>query len=48
MYKSSHESVFCNNICKNFDTGIYRPTSLHMLSRPTAHEVAERWPNSRP
>ena len=33
MYKSSHESVFHNNICKNFDTGIYRPTSLHVLSR---------------
>ena len=33
MYKSSHESVFYNNICKNFDTGIYRPTPLHVPSR---------------
>ena len=33
VYKSSHESVFYNDICKNFNTGIYRPTSLHVLSR---------------
>ena len=36
---------------KDFDTGIYRPTSLHVLSRlPRVghlHEVAKRWPNSR-
>ena len=33
MYKSSQESVFYNNIRKTFDTGIYRPTSLHAPSR---------------
>ena len=38
IYKSSHESVFYNNIiCKNFDTGIYRPTSLH-VPRVGLHE----------
>ena len=41
-----------NIICKTFDTGIYRPTSLRVPSRlPTPrvglHEVAERWSNSR-
>ena len=53
VYKSSHESVFYNDIiCKNFNTGIYRPTSLPVLSRLPSprvgpHKVAERWPNSR-
>ena len=35
---------------KNFDTGIDRPTSLHVpsrLPRVGLHEVVERWPNSR-
>ena len=43
------ESFFYNIICKNFDTGIYRPTSLHVPSRlPRAglHKFAESWPNS--
>ena len=53
VYKSSHESGFYNDIiCKNFDTGIYRSTSLHLQSRlPSPRvgldEVAEKWPNSR-
>ena len=33
VHKSSSESVPYNNIFKNFDIGIYRPTSLHVPSR---------------
>ena len=53
VYKSSYESGFSNDInCKNFDTGIHRPTSSHVPSRLLSprvglHEVAERWPNLR-
>ena len=34
-YKSSNSSLFLKNnvICKKIDTGIYRPTSLHVPSR---------------
>ena len=48
VYKSGHESVFYNDIIyKDFDSGIYRSTSLHLLSRlPSprvgSQEVAER------
>ena len=41
---------FNNKICKNFDTEIYRPTSLHVpsrLSRIGLYEVAKRRANSR-
>ena len=38
--KSSHESVSYNDsICKNFNTGIYRSTSLHVLSRLASPRV---------
>ena len=53
VYKSSHGSGFYNDIiCKNFDTGIYSPTSLHVPSRLLSprvglDEIAKRWPNSR-
>ena len=49
IYRSSDEPLFYNIICKNFDTGICRPTSLHVpsrLPRTGLHEFAESWPNS--
>ena len=53
VYKSSHESVFYNDIiCKNCHWNVqYMPTPLHVPSRFSGvgglHEVEQRWPNSR-
>ena len=53
VYKSSHESVFYNDIiCKNCHWNVqYMPTPLRVPSSFSGvgglHEVEQRWPNSR-